>query len=240
MVSAVTSLLKQPDWTTTVLGPCCSTAPYGALRHPRRQRKPLRKGMPVLEEATANKDLFFMPVQKSLCSWWSILCFQFVLLLLVSEKSTYTHSKSSNKTKNHNLQSFWRCLKRLFADAGRDTAVPVAVERKESSAKNHITVHKWIYHTQTKARQRRNHHFDNGKRKWKWKEGTCKKKGNGKENWKISQYSGELDPEPAKHTARTEQIFTVSYPGKLCVATILLSPRCQQKIGKSKWEQDEV
>lgn len=27
---------------------------------------------------------------------------------------------------------------------------------------------------------------------------------NGKENGKISQYYGELDPEPAKQTARTE------------------------------------
>lgn len=45
--------------------------------------------------------------------------------------------------------------------------------------------------------------------------------------------------EPAEHTARTQQTFTLSYLSKLCVATILLRPRHQLKLGKSLWEQDE-
>lgn len=88
-------------------GPAAALLPHGALRHPRRQRKPLRNDILVLEEAIANKDLFFMPIERSLCSWWSIKCFQLVLLCLLSEKSTSTHSKRSNKTKNYNLKSSW-------------------------------------------------------------------------------------------------------------------------------------
>lgn len=65
--------------------------------------------------------------------------------------------------------------------------------------------------------------------KWKWR-------GKGKI---LTIFGRTRGAEPAEHTAKTEQTFTVSYLGKLCVATILLSPRYQLKLGKSKWKQDE-
>lgn len=161
-----------------------------------------------------------MPIEKSLCSWWSIKSFQLVLLCLLSENSTSTHSKRSNKAKNYSLQSFWRCLNRLFAGAGRGTAVP-AVERKEASAKTHIMAYKWIYHTQTKARQRRNHHFENGKGEWKWRERKMQKNGNGEENGKFSQYLGELEVLSQLNTARTEQTYIYCFiSGQWCVGAI--------------------
>lgn len=94
MVPAVTSLLKKNSWTTPFLGPAAALLPHGALRHPRRWRKPLRNGILVLKEATANNDLFFfMPIEKSVCSWWSIKCFQLVLLLLLWEVNFQTQQK---------------------------------------------------------------------------------------------------------------------------------------------------
>lgn len=73
-----------------------------------RAEKAPRKGRASLRRShNHTKIFFFMPLEQSMCSWWSITCFQLVLLLSFSEKSpTSTHSKRINKTKNHNLQSF--------------------------------------------------------------------------------------------------------------------------------------
>lgn len=67
-----------------------------------------------------------------------------------------------------------------------------------------------------------------------------KREGEWKGKWKIlTRFVRIRGAEPAKHTARTQQTFTISYLSKLCVATILLRPRQQLKLGKSLWEQDE-
>lgn len=75
----------------------------------------------------------------------------------------------------------------------------------------------------------------NENRKEKKKEG-----GKWKGKWKIlTRFVRIRGAEPAEHTARTQQTFTRSYLSKLCVATILLRPRRQLKLGKSLWEKDE-
>lgn len=93
---------------------CYSTVPWGT---PDGQRKPLGRGM------KSYKNIFF----NATCVWWSVACFQVVLLLSFCEKSTIsTYSRRINKTKSRNLQSLWRCLN----SPGRGTTSQLWKEKK--------------------------------------------------------------------------------------------------------------